>query len=141
MAVAVGSKFHNHSIAFVYLVVGLVWRHKSAIKELKPFRCSNLLLSVMFSILVIQNPRLPLSVKSELSPTLSESVVLVRDRVRAAFPPRRKEYYQRSIASSNSWRGRDRKKEKVRSDKSPKKGSESFQGGKEITITPSLSAP
>ncbi|RDX80875.1 hypothetical protein CR513_38509, partial [Mucuna pruriens] len=42
--------------------------------------------------------------------------------------------FKRSTTSSSSLRGRD--KEKVRSDKSPKKGSDPFYVRKEITITP-----
>ncbi|RDX77519.1 hypothetical protein CR513_42353, partial [Mucuna pruriens] len=52
---------------------------------------------------------------------------------------RRRSTSRRSIVSSSNWRGRDREKEKVRSDKSIKKGSEPFQSQKEIVVTPSPS--
>ncbi|RDY06037.1 hypothetical protein CR513_10057, partial [Mucuna pruriens] len=39
---------------------------------------------------------------------------------------RKRSASRRSVASYTSWRGRDREKEKVRSDKSPKKGSKPF---------------
>ncbi|RDY04985.1 hypothetical protein CR513_11215, partial [Mucuna pruriens] len=47
---------------------------------------------------------------------------------------------RRMIASSSSWRGRDKNKEKAKSDRSSKKGSGPFQGCKEITITLSPNA-
>ncbi|RDX97765.1 hypothetical protein CR513_19428, partial [Mucuna pruriens] len=44
---------------------------------------------------------------------------------------RRRSAFRRSKASSSSWRGRDMEKEKVRSDRSPMKGSEPFPSRKE----------
>ncbi|RDX81990.1 hypothetical protein CR513_37276, partial [Mucuna pruriens] len=46
---------------------------------------------------------------------------------------------KRLVVGFSSWRGRDREKEKVRSDMNPKKGSEPFQGRKKIVVTPSPS--
>ncbi|RDX94985.1 hypothetical protein CR513_22559, partial [Mucuna pruriens] len=41
---------------------------------------------------------------------------------------RRRSASRRLTICSSSWRGRDREKEKVKSDRSPKRGSETFQG-------------
>ncbi|RDX82127.1 hypothetical protein CR513_37122, partial [Mucuna pruriens] len=49
---------------------------------------------------------------------------------------KRRSASRRSITCSSSWRGKDN--EKVRSDKSPKKGSDPFQVRKEMTVTPIL---
>ncbi|RDX85601.1 Retrovirus-related Pol polyprotein from transposon 17.6, partial [Mucuna pruriens] len=61
--------------------------------------------------------------------------VLVHQAIKVEIQLRRKSASRRSITSSSSYKGRY--KERVKSDRSPKKGSEPFQGNKEITITPS----
>ncbi|RDY11467.1 hypothetical protein CR513_03875, partial [Mucuna pruriens] len=62
---------------------------------------------------------------------------LVHQTVKVEIQLRRRSSSRRSTTSSR----RDKEKEKVRSDKSPKKGSEPSQGHKKIVVTPSPSAP
>ncbi|RDY01705.1 hypothetical protein CR513_14925, partial [Mucuna pruriens] len=49
---------------------------------------------------------------------------------------KRRSALRRSTASTSGWKGRDRE-EKVRSNRSPMKGSDPFQGPKELYVTPS----
>ncbi|RDX87664.1 hypothetical protein CR513_30832, partial [Mucuna pruriens] len=62
--------------------------------------------------------------------------LLVHQAVKVEIQLRRRSASRRSIIGSSSLRGRDREKEKARSERSPKKGSEPFQG-----FTPSPNAP
>ncbi|RDY09289.1 hypothetical protein CR513_06344, partial [Mucuna pruriens] len=59
---------------------------------------------------------------------------LVHQVVKVEMQLKRRSSSRRSTTNSSSWRGRD--KEKVRSDRSPKKGSDPFQVRKEIIVTP-----
>ncbi|RDX68984.1 hypothetical protein CR513_51960, partial [Mucuna pruriens] len=61
---------------------------------------------------------------------------LVHQVVKVEMQLKMRSASRRSTTSTNGWKGRDREKEKVRSDRSPKKGSEPFQGPKELFVTP-----
>ncbi|RDX69092.1 hypothetical protein CR513_51838, partial [Mucuna pruriens] len=66
---------------------------------------------------------------------------LEHQAVKVEMQLRRRSAFRRSTVGSSSLRERGREEEKVRSEKSPKKGNEPFQGRKEIVVTPSTTVP
>ncbi|RDY13518.1 hypothetical protein CR513_01539, partial [Mucuna pruriens] len=50
-------------------------------------------------------------------------------------------YNTKDSVYQSAWKGREQEKEKARNERSPKKGSEPFQGRKVTIVTPSPSAP
>ncbi|RDX65479.1 hypothetical protein CR513_55861, partial [Mucuna pruriens] len=62
---------------------------------------------------------------------------LVHQEIKVEMQMRKRSSSRKSVATCSSWDGRDREKEKVRSNKSHKKGSDPFQGRKKIIVTPS----
>ncbi|RDX84251.1 hypothetical protein CR513_34726, partial [Mucuna pruriens] len=62
---------------------------------------------------------------------------LVHQVVKVEILQKRWSALRRYTASTSGWKGKYKEKEKVRSNKSPKKGSEPFLGPKKLFVTPS----
>ncbi|RDX76794.1 hypothetical protein CR513_43177, partial [Mucuna pruriens] len=66
---------------------------------------------------------------------------LVHQAIKVEMQIRRRSASRRPYVGSSGWKGKEKEKEKVRREKSPKKGSEPSQGRKELAITPTPNAP
>ncbi|RDX85646.1 hypothetical protein CR513_33127, partial [Mucuna pruriens] len=66
---------------------------------------------------------------------------LVCEAIRVEMQIKRRSASRKTYIVSSGWKGKEKEKEKVRREKSPKKGSDHSLGQKEITSTPTPNAP
>ncbi|RDY13234.1 hypothetical protein CR513_01877, partial [Mucuna pruriens] len=66
---------------------------------------------------------------------------LVHQTIKVEMKIRRRSAFRKTYVGSSGWKGKEKEKEKVRREKSPKKGSDPVLGQKEVASTPTTNAP